>query len=41
VKQIPQWVKDDIGKKVQPTVEGVKTWYNSQTPLQKKNLKGL
>jgi len=41
VEQIPQWVKDDIGKKVQPTIEGVKTWYNSQSTLQKKNLKGL
>jgi len=41
IEQIPQWFKDYIWTKVAPTIEDVKTWYDSQSDMQKKNLKGL
>jgi len=41
IEKIPQWFKDYIGKKANPTIQDAKNWYNSQTPSQKRDLDNI
>lgn len=41
INKIPQWFKDFIAEKAEPTIEDAKIWYNSQPTDVQKNLKNL